>query len=93
VSAAKNRKPPTFFSPIGPIILFVDMITSFLTYPANAGDRTSAKCVLVPGQLLSAPYPNYINLNTLSGESSWHTDRETGMPEDGRLDHLLLKVL
>ena len=32
-------------------------------------------CVLVPGQLLSAPYPNYINLNTLSGESSWHTDR------------------
>jgi hypothetical protein len=48
-------------------------------------------CVLVPGQLLSAPYPNYIHLNTVSKESSWHTDRETGMPEDERLDHLLLK--
>jgi DNA repair exonuclease SbcCD nuclease subunit len=48
-------------------------------------------CVLVPGQLPSAPYPNYIKLDTLSGESSWHTDRETGMSEDERLDHLLLK--
>jgi len=41
--------------------------------------------------LLGAPYPDYINLNTISGESSWHTSRETGMPEDERLDHLLLK--
>jgi hypothetical protein len=50
-------------------------------------------CLLVPGQLLPAPYPNYINLNTITGESSWHTDRETGMSEDEQLDHLLLKFL
>ena len=44
VSAAKNRKPLTFFSPIDPIILFADMITNFPTYPGEAGDRISAKC-------------------------------------------------
>jgi Icc-related predicted phosphoesterase len=54
-------------------------------------ENVGGVCVLVPGQLLGAPYPNYIKLDTLSGESSWHTDRETGMPEDERLDHLLLK--
>jgi Calcineurin-like phosphoesterase len=48
-------------------------------------------CLLVPGQLLPAPYPNYIHLNTLTGESSWHTDRETGMTADEELDHLLLR--
>src|SRR5580700_5959215 len=46
-------------------------------------------CVLVPGQLLSAANPNYINLDIQSGENSWHTDRETRMSEDKRLDHLL----
>jgi hypothetical protein len=47
----------------------------------------------VPGQLLPAPYPNYITLNTITGESSWHTDRETGMSEDEQLDHLLQRFL
>jgi hypothetical protein len=54
-------------------------------------ENVGGVCVLVPGQVLCAPYPNYINLNTISGGSSWHTDRETGMPEDKRFDHLLLK--
>jgi hypothetical protein len=48
-------------------------------------------CLLVPGQILSQPYPNYISLDTMSGESSWHTDHQTGVSEDDRLDHLLLR--
>ena len=48
-------------------------------------------CLLVPGHLFPAPYPNYIKLDTITGESSWHTDRETGVSEDTRLDHLLLR--
>lgn len=53
-------------------------------FPYESGENwrqnIDGVCVLVPGQLPCAPYPNYINLNTLSGESSWHTDRETGCP-------------
>ena len=48
--------------------------------------------VLVPGQLLSAPFPNYIKLDTDSGELSWHTASETWIPEDGLYDHLVLKL-
>lgn len=47
--------------------------------------------LLNPGQLLKAPYPNYIKLDTESGESSWHTSSETWIPEDGLYDHLVLK--
>jgi hypothetical protein len=42
--------------------------------------------VLVPGQLMSAPFPNHIKLDSQSGESSWHTNRETWVPEDERFD-------
>jgi hypothetical protein len=48
--------------------------------------------VLVPGQLLSAPIPNYIKLDRKSGELSWHTASETWIPEDGLYDHLVLKL-
>jgi predicted MPP superfamily phosphohydrolase len=48
--------------------------------------------LLVPGQLLRAPLPNYIKLDTESGELSWHTASETWIPEDGLYDHLVLKL-
>jgi len=48
--------------------------------------------LLVPGQLLEAPFPNHIKLNTESGELSWHTNSETWIPEDGLYDHLVLKL-
>ena len=32
--------------------------------------------VLVPGQLLSAPFPNHIVLDTESGEASWETSSQ-----------------
>jgi hypothetical protein len=47
--------------------------------------------LLVPGQLLEAPFPNHIKLNTKSGELSWHTASDTWIPEDGLYDHLVLK--
>jgi hypothetical protein len=48
--------------------------------------------LLVPGQLLRAPIPNYITLDIESGELSWHTASETWTPEDGLYDHLVLKL-
>jgi hypothetical protein len=39
--------------------------------------------VLVPGQLLSAPFPNHITLNTESGEMGWETSSQESIPEDG----------
>ena len=48
--------------------------------------------LLVPGQLLGAPFPNYIELDTGSGELSWHTTSETWIPEDRLFDHLVLKL-
>ena len=41
---------------------------------------------------MSALIPNYIKVNTKSGEVSWHTASETWIPEDGLYDHLVLKV-
>jgi Icc-related predicted phosphoesterase len=46
--------------------------------------------LLVPGQLLRAPFPIYVKLDTESGELSWHTSSETWIPEDGLYDHLVL---
>jgi hypothetical protein len=48
--------------------------------------------LLVPGQSLSAPIPNYVKLNTESGELSWHTVSDTWIPEDGLYGHLVLKT-
>jgi len=48
--------------------------------------------LLVPGQLLSAPFPNHIKLNTQSGELSWHTACHTWIPEDDLYDHLVLNL-
>ena len=64
-------------------------------FPYKSGQGWNQKmgevCVLVPGQLMSAPYPNHIKLDTESGESTWQTNRETWMPEDERFEYLLLK--
>jgi hypothetical protein len=48
--------------------------------------------LLVPGHLLSAPFPNCIKLKTETGELSWNTTSETWIPEDGLYDHLVLKL-
>ena len=49
-------------------------------------------CVLVPGQLLAAAFPNHITLHTESGELCWRTASETWVPEDRLFDHLVLKL-
>jgi hypothetical protein len=49
--------------------------------------------LLVPGRLLRAPVPNYINLDTESGEILWHATSESWIPEDGLFDHLVLKFV
>jgi hypothetical protein len=65
-------------------------------FPYESGQSWNQKLgesrLLVPGQLLSAPFPNHIKLNTDSGELSWHTASDTWIPENGLYDHLLLKV-
>jgi hypothetical protein len=47
--------------------------------------------VLVPGQLLSAPFPNLIVLNTESGEAIWETSSQEWIPEDKAYDQLEVK--
>jgi hypothetical protein len=47
--------------------------------------------VLVPGQLLSAPFPNHIILNTESKEASWETSSREWISEDEAYDHLVVK--
>ena len=54
--------------------------------------RLGESCLLVPGVLLKAPFPNHIKLDTESGELSWHTASETWIPEEGLYDHLVLKL-
>jgi predicted phosphodiesterase len=65
-------------------------------FPYESGQSWNQKMadsrLLVPGQLLSAPFPNHIKLNTESGELSWHTASDTWIPEDGLYDHLVLKL-
>jgi hypothetical protein len=65
-------------------------------FPYTIGQSWNQKLdemrLLVPGQLLSAPRPNYIKLDTESGELSWHTVSDTWIPEEGLHDHLVLKV-
>jgi hypothetical protein len=66
------------------------------SFPYASGQSWNQKMVdsrlLVPGQLLGAPFPNYIKLDTASRELSWHTSGETWIPEDGLYDHLVLKL-
>jgi hypothetical protein len=65
-------------------------------FPYTTGQSWKQKLgkvtLLVPGQLLSAPLPNHIKLDTESRELSWHTASETWTPEDGLYDHLVLKL-
>jgi Icc-related predicted phosphoesterase len=65
-------------------------------FPYTSGQswnqRLGEARLLVPGQLLRAPFPNYVNLDTESGENSWHTTSEAWIQANGLHDHLLLKV-
>jgi hypothetical protein len=49
-------------------------------FPYSAGSswaqRIGGVNVLVPGQILSAPFPNHIILNTESGQASWETSSQ-----------------
>jgi hypothetical protein len=47
--------------------------------------------VLVPGQLLSAPFPNHIVLDMESKEAGWETSSQEWISEDGLYDHLVVK--
>ena len=64
-------------------------------FPYTSGQSWNRKLgevrLLVPGQLLKAPFPNYMKLDTESEESSWHATSETWIPEEGLYDHLVLK--
>ena len=48
--------------------------------------------VLVPGQLLTAAFPNHIVLDTESGQVRWETSSEAWIAEVGLYDDLLLKA-
>jgi predicted phosphodiesterase len=66
------------------------------SFPYLAGNSWAHKVggvnVLVPGQLLRAPVPNHIVLDTDSGQASWETSSHVWIPEDGFYDHLVLKI-
>jgi predicted MPP superfamily phosphohydrolase len=47
--------------------------------------------VLVPGQILSAPFPNHIILNTLLKEASWETSSQRWISEGEAYDQLVVK--
>jgi hypothetical protein len=47
--------------------------------------------VLVPGQLLAAPFPNHIVHDTGSGKLSWETSSQEWIPEGGIYNYLVLK--
>ena len=64
----------------------------FTIWPKLESENWASSRLLVPGQLLEAPFPNHIKLNTESGEPSWHTASDTWIPEDGLYDHLVLKL-
>jgi hypothetical protein len=64
-------------------------------FPYSPGSSWSQRIdrvnLLVPGQLLSAPFPNHIVLNTDSGQASLETSSQEWICEDGLYDHLVLK--
>ena len=47
--------------------------------------------VLVPGQVLSAPFPNHIVLNTVSKAAGWETSSRDWILENEAYDYLVLK--
>jgi Icc-related predicted phosphoesterase len=64
----------------------------FPYFPGNSWAQVvNGVHVLVPGQLLRAPFPNHIVLNTESGEVSWETSSREWIAKDGLYDHLVLK--
>jgi Icc-related predicted phosphoesterase len=65
-------------------------------FPYFAGRSWSMKIgnatVLIPGQVLSAGYPNHVVLDTKTRDAGWRTSHETWVAEDGLFDHLVLKM-
>jgi hypothetical protein len=45
---------------------------------------------VVPGQLLSAPVPNHIFVDTETGEAFWQTARLEWIPETGSYDRFVI---
>src|ERR1700747_3023986 len=87
----KDQKPQNLFRPISRTIFSTAMIMRFPRPQSTLEPKLGASRLLVPGQLLRAPIPNYIKLHTESGELSWHTPNRTWIPEDRFYDHLVLK--
>lgn len=65
-------------------------------YPYLTGNSWAQKIggvnVLVPGQLLRAPFPNHIVVDTKSARASWETSSRVWIPEDGFYDLLVSKI-
>ena len=55
------------------------------------GANYRRRAVLVPGQLLSASFPNLIVLNSESGEAGWETTSQEWIPEDEAYNRLVLR--
>jgi len=65
----------------------------FPYFPGSSwAQRTNGLNVLVPGKLLSAPFPNHIIVNTESGEAGWETSSREWIAEEGLHDHLVFEV-
>jgi Icc-related predicted phosphoesterase len=64
-------------------------------YPYFSGnswrERIEDTILLVPGQLLNSVHPNYIVLDSNSGDAEWHTSSQTWVSENELFDHLVLK--
>jgi hypothetical protein len=62
----------------------------FPYFPGSSwAQRIDGVTMLVTGQLLSAPFPNHIVLNTESGEVGWETSSQGWISENGLYDHLV----
>jgi DNA repair exonuclease SbcCD nuclease subunit len=60
----------------------------FPYFPGSSwAQRIEGVNVVVPGQLLRAPFPNHIILNSESGEVSWETANQNWIPEDECGEH------
>ena len=65
----------------------------FPYFPGNSWAQVvNGVHVLVPGQLLSAPFPNHIDFNPGSKEASWETSSREWISEDEAYDHLVVKT-
>jgi hypothetical protein len=64
-----------------------------LSYRKQLGAQDRGVNVLVLGQLLRAPFPNNVVLDSESGKARWQTLSQEWIAEDGLYDHLVLKIM